>query len=207
MGTQYQTFDPQVLEATISGLRYDWSEGYSNHPRVKPLLLDSENLRYGRLHSDDFVYTPYIGGRWLGRHPSGLREFLSHSGSDTNEGGFSGAKFELNLVDGQKKVLHGPWSGRAGIYNDIELIVDSYPHNITLEALCYILDKHKRLGILTPGLFIVEQYRTPLMKADDPRGERWFMPSMAPDRIVKPSGMDVTDKRFPTRQIWPCVEG
>ena len=198
---QYETFQPEALEATIKGLTYDWCEGLGNHPRIAPVLVDSVAY-YNRVSPDEFVYTQY-GSRWLGRHPSGLREFISHTGSRHNEGGFGGAKFTLNMADGSKRKLIGPWSGRAGIYNDIELIVDSFPHAITLEALCYVLDKHKRLGILTPGLYIVEQHRTPLMRDDPKDGERWFMPSKAPDRIVKPSGMDVTDKRFPVRQVWP----
>jgi hypothetical protein len=47
----------------------------------------------------------------------GCCRFFSHHGSNNN-GGFGGRRFDITMVDGTPKTLHGPWSSNMGEVND-----------------------------------------------------------------------------------------
>lgn len=47
---------------------------------------------------------------------TGLVSFFAYSEPGR---GFGGAKFNIRLNDGTEKVLHGPWSSRCGVMNEV----------------------------------------------------------------------------------------
>jgi len=79
---------------------------------------------------------------WVGQSEDGvLVDAYWHDGTETCNGGFGGASFELTMVDGSHKVLCGPWTGRPSVhmYNGspeyMELTVKYGPFGVAIRGL------------------------------------------------------------------------
>lgn len=94
----------------ILDARVRWMFGWANSPEFE-LWVDKtpkiEELRYERK-----------GNCWFAEK-DGYVSFFSHSGSDHDEGGFSGHAFHITMVDGTEKTLIGPWSSSSSYMNGI----------------------------------------------------------------------------------------
>ena len=91
----------KVLEATV-----DWATPYANAPTIKILfdkMVSHADIQYER--EGDFYF---------GQH-QGLVSFYSHNPSDQR--GFGGRSFTLQMLNGPKVTIKGPWSSRAGAAN------------------------------------------------------------------------------------------
>jgi hypothetical protein len=95
--------------------KIDWMEGRANRPNIY-LLVDAipplEAMRF-RLHDKGGTID---GGLYFAEN-DGYCRFFSHHGKG-NAGGYSGAKFDITMIDGSPKMLHGPWSSNAGEMNE-----------------------------------------------------------------------------------------
>lgn len=93
----------------------DWMEGRANRPNIY-LLVDEiptlEEMRF-RLHDKGGTID---GGQYFAEN-DGYCRFFSHHGVNNN-GGFGGARFDITMIDGTPKTLHGPWSSNAGEMNE-----------------------------------------------------------------------------------------
>jgi hypothetical protein len=88
--------------------RVDWMEGRGNRPNLY-LLVDAvpcvDDLRYHA--TDDGIYFAELGG---------FCKFYSWRGGKGH--GFGGDHFPITLVDGEKRVLQGPWSSSSSTVNE-----------------------------------------------------------------------------------------
>lgn len=97
--------------------RVDWMEGHANRPELI-LLVDriptSDEMRF-TLHDKGGT----IDGGLYFAESGGYCRFFSHYGNpNVNGGGYGGATFNITMIDGTRKTLHGPWSSNAGEMNE-----------------------------------------------------------------------------------------
>lgn len=126
----------------------NWMEGRANRPNIY-LLVDVipalEEMRF-QLHDKGGTID---GGIYFAEH-DGYCRFFSHHGSGNN-GGFGGNKYDITMIDGTSKTLHGPWSSNAGEVNErgfgpcteVYLTTDpaAYTRGHTFGAGCVLLSK------------------------------------------------------------------
>lgn len=94
----------KILDAKV-----DWYKQYANHPVMKVLvdrIPKMEELRY--IYKDGLYYGEL----------DGYVRFLYKMG-DRQEEGFGGTHYAITLVNGERKILKGPWSSRAGVANQL----------------------------------------------------------------------------------------
>lgn len=90
-------------------------EGRENRPNLY-LLVDNipalDELRF-TLHDNGGT----MDGGFYFAERDGYCRFFRHYGKG-NAGGYSGAKFDITMIDGSPKMLHGPWSSNTGEMNE-----------------------------------------------------------------------------------------
>ena len=86
--------------------RVDWKEGRANRPRLYLLVDRLPNL-------DDMRFREREGFYFAER--DGYCSFFSYRGPGN---GFGGAHFPITMVDGEKRVLKGPWSSSSSTMNE-----------------------------------------------------------------------------------------
>lgn len=150
----------------------NWYEGYANDP-VLVIHVDhwprGEEFQYQVLNRQG-------SNLYWAQHPDGAVSFHCHNLS--NENGYGGAIFKLNMLDGSTKEIRGPWSSRSGVMNNY------FPHStevqIKEESTGYNLGGHisielaKRVAAMA-GVQLVKEYRRgdivykvePLMTGDE----------------------------------------
>ena len=109
----------------------DWYEGWANYPKLvvgidrKPVwkYICRNNMYFAQ---DDFVFN-----------------FFYHH--QHNQEGYGGRIFDLDMVDGTKASIKGPWSSRAEVMNreGFRACVDSHIHLdspliLIASALCFV---------------------------------------------------------------------
>lgn len=126
----------------------NWMEGRANRPNIY-LLVDAiptlDEMRF-TLHDKGGTID---GGLYFAEN-DGYCRFFSHHGKNNN-GGFGGNKYDITMIDGSPKTLHGPWSSNAGEMNDrgfgpcteVYLTTDAaaYERGHTFGAGCVLLSK------------------------------------------------------------------
>lgn len=89
----------------IIDARYDLMEQWANSPTLHVLIDPEEHtrmieeMRYHFLEKHRLFYAQH--GDWITGY--------FHSGSDKNEGGYSGRAFLLKMADGTQRTIIGPW--------------------------------------------------------------------------------------------------
>jgi hypothetical protein len=95
--------------------KVDWKEGLANRPSLYLLVDEIPSRGDMRFQLHDKGGT--IDGGLYFAERDGFCSFFSHHGSGNN-GGFGGNKYDITMVDGSLKTLHGPWSSNAGEMNE-----------------------------------------------------------------------------------------
>lgn len=88
--------------------RVDWKEGLGNRPDLRLLVDEIPSLDMLRFDLRDSYYFAERGG---------YCQFFSHHGNGNNRG-FGGAKFEITMRDGERRILEGPWSSNSSTMNE-----------------------------------------------------------------------------------------
>ena len=103
----------KIIKANV-----DWMETWANSPRLI-VLFDSEPVF--KYQESNGLYLAIDGD---------AANYIYWSG-EGNTGGFGGRTFELDMIDGSKRELLGPWSSRA------ECISREFPETpITEASIC-----------------------------------------------------------------------
>lgn len=89
----------------IINSRVNWKEDYHNYPVLECLVDDIPKL-------DDILFHQ-IDNLFWGECSGYIKYFLS----TTDQRGFCRANYNLNMVDGTKKTLIGPWKTSPGFPN------------------------------------------------------------------------------------------
>jgi hypothetical protein len=141
----------KVLKAEVN-----WYEGWANDP---VLVIHVDNWPRG----DEFKYQVLNrqgSDLYWAHHPDGAVSFHCHNRS--NQNGYGGAIFELNMLDGSSKKIRGPWSSRSGVMNNY------FPHStevqIKEESTGYNLSGHISIELAErvanmAGVKLVKEYR------------------------------------------------
>ena len=114
------------MKATVN-----WMEGWANPPKLE-VHIDVEP------NKDEFVYEQR-GGCYFAVEPetSSVRFFYYEAPGR----GYGGHVFHIDLVDGTKKKLVGPWSSRCACMNEV-----GFPHST--EVTFILPDGSHRSGAL-----------------------------------------------------------
>lgn len=175
--------------------RVDWNKDYDNRPNLVVLVDKMPTHDEMFFTQVDSIYYSVTGGNANYFHYVSPGE------------GYAGRVFEINMVDGTKKALKGPWSSRAGCVNSVvsahnkefEHIVD-----VTMTA-----DPNQYSG-KTIGCFYASSITLSLAKEaakkancylvrENLNGDITYHPSMVQNFIVKPRNRNKskpTYKRF-----------
>jgi hypothetical protein len=86
----------------------DWKEGLGNRPDLTLLVDRIPPLAWMRFELREQYY--------FAEH-EGFCRFFSYHGNGNNRG-FGGAKFEIVMHDGERRVLEGPWSSNSSTMNE-----------------------------------------------------------------------------------------
>jgi hypothetical protein len=87
--------------------KVDWLEGRTNRPKLYLLVDTIPSLHTLRFTCRESIYFA---------ERDGYCRFFAHRGEGSN-GGFGGDKFDIRMIDGTIKTLHGPWSSNSGEVN------------------------------------------------------------------------------------------
>lgn len=95
----------------IKSIEINWYEGYGNAPQIT-IFVDKRPKNF------IYVLKPVRDNQtiYFAESTDGICHFYLHN--TKNEGGFYGREYELNLADGSKKKIKGPWSSRAEVMNE-----------------------------------------------------------------------------------------
>lgn len=154
-------------------LKIEWNEEYSNFPDI---IIEVDNEPLNKRENCEFERYEDI---WIHVQGNGFVRYFAHSGSNINEGGFGGAPFYF-LYKGEPKCLEGAWSSRASIVNCLTpyQIVDVTLKGQYSTSGAITLEKLKEMWDIPAYLLRCEMFG----------GEILYLPSMAKDRVMKPSG-------------------
>lgn len=181
-----RNFDAENLTAEVDQVTVNWMEGYGNDPNVVVHLK--------RLHSDLFVGALYEefdlshpGKKmYVADHPLGFVRYFCHSGREGpefNEEGFGGAPFNVDVKGRGKICLYGPWSSRAACVNMI-VPEEQKIADVSVRSNYLVSGAMKASAlrhILPPEIFLIRG-------RSDRREQGPIVPSLAADRVLKPSG-------------------
>lgn len=111
-GNEHHQQQPRIIieSAKIVGLLDDFGRAYANSPSIEIAVrgLASARWKYEQIRS---VFVAECDG---------FVSSYSHDGSDRNFGGYGGSAIELDMIDGSKRTIVGPWSGNPSqFYNEI----------------------------------------------------------------------------------------
>lgn len=193
----FTLFEPEMLLREVQGIEVDWCEGYGNTPDLRITLpegVNSWDYFRGVRGEDGIMYRMYeelpLHGSniYYADHPMGWVSYFSHCGNpNVNEGGFGGASYGVHLPDGTHKVLKGPWSSRATCVN---IAVQQHPDLTIMDVRGARTLKEIAVKAL------LEHFEFPhyiLRQKAKGAEQNAYCPSMAPDGIIKPSGMRCMD--------------
>lgn len=157
----------EIISASIN-----WYERYVNNPVLK--IETSEAAVRGH---NDFVYEEKDGCYFAEK--DGFVSFFYYQAPGE---GFGGSHFTLNMKDGTKKTLIGPWSSRAGAMNcRFEQQCLDVVYNNNLGGACTLETAQEAIKWINDHkVYPVPVY---LVRVDD--GDTRYDPSISPTKVVK----------------------
>lgn len=129
----------------ILGARVNWHIGFDNDPTLEVWVGSLPSI-------EDLVYKEIKTGpdtSFYHAEKDGYVHYLYHDPRDTR--GFGGRAFTLNMEDETEKVIKGPWSSRAAVYNDLVPGPDCVDVSITDEAEVFERGHTFRAGSILLG--------------------------------------------------------
>lgn len=189
----YEPFDlhlPGDLHITAFGI--DWRIGWGSTPDI---LLEISGTRLPKMTFEQ------RGQCFFGRTSWESDLFLSthywHDGSDNNAGGFSGAAIELEMRDGSKRIIKGPWHGCE---IDCYLREDFPP---TTDVITFCTDWSKLTGISSAiSIPLLRQLLKPFPDVHLVFNGISIALSLQPDSLTKPFIFDWKYLRQ-GHSLWP----
>lgn len=105
------------VASEILDVRVDWMDGYGNSPSWALLLNSPQHPNFFAYDGLENPVTTWEHRNGLYRAESGMFvNFKAYSGPSD---GYGGASMPIILADGEKLVMKGPWSSRAGCANQL----------------------------------------------------------------------------------------
>lgn len=169
-----------MSKLAVAAVSVEWYESYANAPRLCVHVT-----------GDPWAYDPYTqvahhpvggGGLWLATDDPWSHFVMDRSERDRACRTKGAATGTLNTVDGPLKITSG-WSSRAGYVNSL---IDDHVIDCTVRGsdgragrAGLAIRREAVLPLLPEGVFLVGVHE---------RGEVCWVPSLAPDAIVKPVG-------------------
>lgn len=194
--------DYGLVDRTFISMEPDWQEQYHNTPGITLVIQGEPSFFRGGCSYLELSTRSGNGHLYYGDHPNGLVHYYSHSGKEgRNEGGFGGATFPTAIRGGKFKSLRGPWSSRAAC---ICVAVGQRPEHmiddITIRSIDNGRGTRTSIGIKTQVLaYLAKKFQFPyyILREKRKGAEQgaWAI-SMEPDKIIKPNGLDVTQRHL-----------
>jgi len=141
----------------VRNVLIDTHSGYAN----KPTFIVEVDV----LPDPAGIYFSQRGGLYFGYDTDGYVRFYSFSQPGN---GYGGSTFTLNMTDGTRKKLKGPWSSRAGVMNKV-----GFPDCVDVLFKSHIETMHGHILAETLSMHV------DMKKVETEDGEYTYEPNMA----------------------------